>query len=230
MRVSLFYIFIFLSSSIFAQNLDLSKNNALKIPQELRQINIVEDSEEDKDLGLKIEPQSPEDISKAPDNSDVSLKEQSHKFSMFSNKNLKDSGDIFEQRYIDRSREQGLLPTKMSDYLLGEYKNNGKYVNIVFRDFGEVDGDYVKVIVNDKVKAESVMLEYNFKTIDVNLLPGRNKIEFLALNQGEQGPNTAELKIFDDQNNLISSKQWSLLTGVKAVIIFNKDEIIIEER
>lgn len=54
----------------------------------------------------------------------------------------------------------------------------------------------------------------------MNLADGLNKIDFQALNQGESGPNTAELIIYDDKGNLVSSKEWNLLTGVKATIVF----------
>ena len=45
----------------------------------------------------------------------------------------------------------------------------------------------------------------------------------LALNQGESGPNTAEFQVYDDKGNLVSSKQWNLLTGVKATIVVTKE-------
>ena len=56
------------------------------------------------------------------------------------------------------------------------------------------------------------------------LVEGINKIEFVALNQGESGPNTAEFQVFDDNGVLVSSKKWNLLTGVTASIILIKDK------
>ena len=49
-----------------------------------------------------------------------------------------------------------------------------------------------------------------------------NKIDFVALNQGSSGPNTAELRIYDDNKKLLSSNQWNLATGSKATLIIVK--------
>ena len=43
-----------------------------------------------------------------------------------------------------------------------------------------------------------------------------NKIDFVALNQGASGPNTAEVMVFDDNGKLVGSNRWNLATGVKA--------------
>ena len=69
----------------------------------------------------------------------------------------------------------------------------------------------------------SLLLSNGFKGFNIPLQPGANKVEFLALNQGESGPNTAEFVVYDDQENLVSSKRWNLLTGVKATIIVHKN-------
>ena len=45
-------------------------------------------------------------------------------------------------------------------------------------------------------------------------------IDITALNQGDSGPNTAEFVVYDDKGNVVSSKEWNLLTGVKAKITF----------
>ena len=49
-----------------------------------------------------------------------------------------------------------------------------------------------------------------------------NKIDFVALNQGSSGPNTAELRIYDDSENLLSANQWNLATGSTATLIIVK--------
>ena len=48
---------------------------------------------------------------------------------------------------------------------------------------------------------------------------GFNKIDFLALNQGESGPNTAAFTVYDENGIMITSNEWNLLTGVKASIV-----------
>ena len=68
-----------------------------------------------------------------------------------------------------------------------------------------------------------MLLEQRFKRLNVDLLSGFNKIEFIALNQGESGPNTAEIRVYDDQGGLIMANQWNLATGTKATLIVVKE-------
>ena len=65
-------------------------------------------------------------------------------------------------------------------------------------------------------------LNSTFRGINLKLGEGFNKIDFIALNQGDSGPNTAELRIYDDNERLISSNQWNLATGAKATLIIVK--------
>lgn len=110
-----------------------------------------------------------------------------------------------------------------SDRYLGDFRNNGLYVKFVCRDFSEVDGDRVRVYLNDEVVEEEIYLDAVYKAVKINLVNGFNKIDIEALNQGTSGPNTAEFKMFDDKGALISSNQWILATGVKATLIIVKE-------
>ena len=106
---------------------------------------------------------------------------------------------------------------------LGNFKLDSKFVNIRYRDFGEVDGDEIQILVNGRIIQGTVILEGFFKTIEIDLLKGFNKIDFEALNQGTVGPNTAEFQVFDDTGKLVSSNQWNLVTGFKASIMVVKE-------
>ncbi len=106
---------------------------------------------------------------------------------------------------------------------LGDFKTKSAYVKISCRDFGEIDGDEIRVWVNDKVMIERVYLDGDFQRIELGLEPGFNKVDFEALNQGYSGPNTAQFMVFDDKGSLVSSNQWNLATGFKATIIIVKD-------
>jgi hypothetical protein len=55
--------------------------------------------------------------------------------------------------------------------------------------------------------------------IDIELKEGLNTIEFIALNEGSSSPNTAQLKVYNESDNLIGSGQWLLTTGRKASLI-----------
>ena len=58
--------------------------------------------------------------------------------------------------------------------------------------------------------------------MQIDLKPGFNKFDFKALNQGFSGPNTAELRVFDEDQKLLSSNQWNLSTGATATFIVVK--------
>jgi len=77
-------------------------------------------------------------------------------------------------------------------------------------------------MVNDEIVVQNLTLDSRFRGINLKLGEGFNKIDFIALNQGDSGPNTAELRIYDDNKNLISSNQWNLATGAKATLIIVK--------
>lgn len=105
------------------------------------------------------------------------------------------------------------------DQVLGEIKTGGSYVNVVYRDHQSVDGDRIRVYVNDDIVQSDISLDGTFRGFDLTLEPGENVIEFQALNQGDSGPNTAELHVYDDKGTLISKNEWNLLTGRKATIV-----------
>ena len=110
------------------------------------------------------------------------------------------------------------------DQFFGDFTNNGKYVNVYCRDFQAIDGDRVSIFVNGVEEVRDIMLVGEFRGFQIALKPGFNKIEFLALNQGESGPNTAEFQVLDDQGNVIAKNQWNLAAGSKAHFVIIKDK------
>lgn len=222
MLTRIFILFIFLTGfSIQAQQVD-RRQNSIPIPAEK-----VDDSI---DTDIKIEPEETEE-DPSPNLNNILPKENpapinprtEREFSMIEEKKLRDPGEIFEKRYAKQAVEQGIMIEKMSDQFLGEFKSNGKFVNIVCRDHEYPDGDLVRVFVNGEIFVPTLLLTSGYKGFNIPLTPGANTIEFLALNQGDSGPNTAEFQVYDDNKNLVSSKKWNLLTGVKATIIVYKD-------
>lgn len=110
-----------------------------------------------------------------------------------------------------------------ADQYLGDVKSNGKYVGIVCRDHEYVDGDRVKIYVNDVVVEHNMLLTGAFKGVNVDLQPGFNKLDFEALNHGSSAPNTAQVDVYDDTGKLIYSNKWLLSSGSKATLIVTKD-------
>lgn len=179
---------------------------------------------------LKIKPNEKASITKGekhisgiPYKSKVEVKELKNEFSMIDDNKLLNPGTIFEKRWNKTAVDQAIKPASMDDVFLGDFRVNGKFVNIICRDHQFPDGDRVRVYVNDDIIIPSLVLTSNYKSFNIPLVDGFNKVVFLALNQGESGPNTAEFQVYDDKGNLVSSKQWNLLTGVKATIIVTKE-------
>ncbi|MNE67433.1 hypothetical protein D3C80_1630430 [compost metagenome] len=106
---------------------------------------------------------------------------------------------------------------------LGDFKTKSLSAKVLYRDAEYVDGDAIRVHLNDRVIQTGVVLESNFKGFEIVLDKGFNKIDFEALNQGTSGPNTAEFQVYDDKGTLISASQWNLGTGFKATIILIKE-------
>ncbi|GEQ86370.1 hypothetical protein ULMS_18780 [Patiriisocius marinistellae] len=109
------------------------------------------------------------------------------------------------------------------DQVLGQIDTGTSYVNVVYRDHQSVDGDRIRVYVNDDIVQSDISLDGTFRGFDLTLEPGENVIDFQALNQGDSGPNTAELHVYDDKGTLISKNEWNLLTGRKATIVVYKN-------
>ena len=134
-----------------------------------------------------------------------------------------DPGNEFLKRLQTPESDKNPGEFKVDQYL-GDFKSNSKSVRIVFRDHQQPDGDRVQIRYNDQVYYPNVLLVEAYKKLDVELKDGFNKFDFVALNQGTAGPNTAEVRVYDDQGRLMMANLWNLSTGTKATFIVVKDE------
>lgn len=212
--------FLILTFQCYAQQSE-KENQSIKIPA-------VETKDKDSSkTELSIKPEIQKNIPNPTgikNNKPLIIEQSKEEFSMIDNSTLRDPGELFEKRWNKKAVEQGIKMESMSDQFLGDFKSNGTHVNIMCRDHEFPDGDLVRVYVNDEIFIPSLLLTSGYKSFDVPLSIGFNKIVFLALNQGESGPNTAEFDVYDDNGVLVSSKKWNLLTGVRATIIVAKEE------
>ena len=120
----------------------------------------------------------------------------------------------------EKSKNSNILK---KDIYLGDFKTGDENINVVFRDHEYPDGDIIQIKVNDKVVINSIILQEQFRGINIELENGFNRIDFIALNQGESGPNTAELKVYTHSGSLVGSNRWNLATGAKATYIVVKE-------
>lgn len=105
---------------------------------------------------------------------------------------------------------------------LGKLETDSKTIRIICRDHSYVDGDRVKLYVNEEVIRRSITLEAGYYMIDIQLREGFNRIDIEALNQGSSGPNTAEFKVLGEKGELLASKEWNILTGYIATLVVMK--------
>lgn len=150
-------------------------------------------------------------------------------------------GEKEEKSFSMRTDQNGLMTFKGKDYTpkafvkdkevreefrrdqyLGDFKTTGVFVELYCRDHEYIDGDRVKISINGVVIDANNLLGGTFTPIMVRLDDGLNNIEFEALNQGTSGPNTAELRVYDDQGREVVRKEWNLLTGSKANLVVVK--------
>ncbi len=112
-----------------------------------------------------------------------------------------------------------------ADQYLGDVKSSGKFIGIVCRDHEYVDGDRVKIYMNDMVIEQNLLLTGGFKGINVDLQDGFNRLDFEALNHGSSAPNTAQVDVYNDKGELIYSNKWLLSAGSKATLIVTKESM-----
>ncbi|WP_432220886.1 hypothetical protein ACRASX_08535 [Flavobacterium sp. TMP13] len=123
--------------------------------------------------------------------------------------------------YKKESNSEGVFYRR--NQYLGSFATKSFTSTIRYRDAAFVDGDKIKVYLNDKVIEPEVDLDSEFGGFKINLVPGTNKIDFEALNEGFAAPNTAEFQVYDDQGAVIFGSQWNVGTGYKATIILVKE-------
>ena len=160
------------------------------------------------------------------------LKKLENKKDFFPDANVKEkrperfinSNDLYLSRLNRKETESNKNINKFKvDQFLGEIRNDGEYVNIILRDHEYPDGDLIKVQVNENVVMPAILLTEKAKGFKLDLKTGFNVVDFVALNQGSSGPNTAEIIVYDDQGKLVGTNRWNLATGVKATYIIYKN-------
>lgn len=151
-----------------------------------------------------------------PPNDPAPLKEQTvlkiNPDELFNNSNL----------YKREANVEGIF-YRRNEYL-GGFVTNSTISTVRYRDAAFVDGDKIRVYLNDKVIEPEVSLVGEFKGFKITLVKGMNKIDFEALNEGSASPNTAEFQVFDDEGKVIENSQWNVGKGYKATIILYKEK------
>lgn len=145
---------------------------------------------------------------------------QNKKNRSMQNYNKSEKNVLYKKFWNGKDVSDTKLKTKLE---LGKLETNTKKIRIECRDHSYVDGDRIKLYVNEKVVRRSITLQAGYYSVIIDLMEGFNRIDIEALNQGSSGPNTAEFKVFDENGNLLASKDWNILTGYVATLIVLKN-------
>ena len=131
--------------------------------------------------------------------------------------------DLFKDSnlYIKENNSKGIFYRR--NQYLGSFKTKSFTSTIRYRDAAFVDGDKIRVYLNDKLIEPEVVLDGEFKGFKIQLENGVNKIDFEALNEGFASPNTAEFQVYDEKGVVVSGSQWNVGTGYKATLLLVKE-------
>jgi hypothetical protein len=163
-------------------------------------------------------------LEKPLDMTDPNLNEKGPNINMEDQEKFLNAGDIYLSKLKGKGTEEGKDPNKYrTNQYMGDYRIDGDKARIVFRDHEYPDGDRVRILHNDKVIQPNVLLVERFIGLTIDLVPGFNKVDFIALNQGSSGPNTAEVRVYDENGDMTAANQWNLATGVRATYILIKE-------
>ncbi len=127
---------------------------------------------------------------------------------------FKNPGDDVKDR-LNKETQKG----SWEDVFFGKFKVNTSVLKIKTRDHMDPDGDKVRILLNEITAFNVIYLDSEFKTSLIELREGDNNIDIIALNQGLAGPNTATFAIYDENDNLITTNDWNLNTGVAAKFV-----------
>ena len=158
--------------------------------------------------GFTVLPKSESSISKDDSKKMVEMTPQKSKF--------------IDQRYdIQPKWSEENFPVEevfTGDRNLGTIKTTSKYVEVFFRDYGNVDGDIIQVYLNKELVEGNITLSGGYKVMLIDIKPGISILDFKAVSMGLFAPNTAELKVIDSNGHVVMDRYWSLATGNKATI------------
>jgi hypothetical protein len=142
-------------------------------------------------------------------------KEES-KVSMTPQKSDLDPGKQFSDK-LNKTEAEKMMPMR-GNITYGKIETIHEFVYLSYKDYDQIDGDIIRVLIDNSVIKDNVTLGGDFVKIKVRLVEGVNNFVFLALNEGLGSPNTAQFQVEDLQGNVLFANSWGLLTGYHASI------------
>lgn len=205
-------ISILLSNTQFAQ---LDNNNSSKGKGQIKGMVLNNSNEIVKPKSLNLD--GSEGFKKAFDKEKEKLRKQKKE------DDLKNKGILTKELYrkirFKKFIEKNTLQIPMIDKDIGVFETKSVDINLFCFDFGRLDGDKVTILKNGKTYKENITLLGVGKNevIKIPLDKGFNKIEILAVNEGNLRPNTGAFTLFDNFKEEVFSDFWQLAKGAKVI-------------
>ncbi len=132
---------------------------------------------------------------------------------------IRNISEVHTQKQNEKLKAEGISREVVnSDLYLGEFVVYTTELNVKCRDYGLVDGDDVRIWLNNVIIIPTVNLESGFKSYVLTLQEGQNEIRIQALNTGEAFPNTGQFVFHDENGRLVTDQNWGLNTGYNAIV------------
>lgn len=160
----------------------------------------------------------------------LSKKEEPVKNMMDNKPEFLNPGDKIVEKENQKLKSEGLSSVvDNSDSFLGEFIITTFKLNIECRDYGAIDGDIVRIWLNDEIVVPRIDLISGYRRYTLEVKEGINVIQIEALNTGQLFPNTGQFGFLDAHEKLITNQQWNLNSGYKAIIKIRKIKGLIEK-
>lgn len=150
---------------------------------------------------------------------------EKNQIQMLPNRTLVQAGAFLKIDPKIREKENKKSKRYFGDVNLGSLKTVSKFVGVVCRDHEYVDGDRVRIYLNENIIEQNLTLTAGFQGLNVDLQEGVNILVFEALNQGASGPNTAQVDVYDEKGNLMYQNIWNLSTGARGTMTIVRENI-----
>lgn len=132
---------------------------------------------------------------------------------------LRNVAEIYTQQQNDKLKEEGLSQEIVNaDVFLGEFVVYTEEIKTKCRDYGAIDGDHVRIWVNDIIMVPKINLISGFQEFSLPLVEGVNIIKIQALNTGQFFPNTGQFIFNDGNGKLVTNQNWGLREGYNAIV------------
>lgn len=119
--------------------------------------------------------------------------------------------------------EGGEFVPHFPNFDFGNFETNADAIILNFADDGaQLDGDTIRILVNDAIVLSKAVLSRELESYTINLEPGFNKIEVEAIDEGKYKPMSMFLSVKDSNNNSFRDKSYPLSIGSKAKIVIVK--------